>query len=155
MHYGLVYIVDAIAVLILDRFLVRVINNKILSVFEFLALILCFTIYSYENRTLTIDLENKKSNFILVIENPGNLTTDNLSNKFLFDKYISTYRNYIVVDKIDDNTEVIVLSDWDILESYRVDKIKKYPKIRVFSDAMLSTKLVINQHFVDSLVSKR
>ena len=140
--------------LIVDRILVKKIDNKKLSIYELLFLMLAITVYFYQNRTLRVNLENQTVDYLIIIENPGSLTNDNVLNQLPFDKYISTRKNHIIVKNVFDNTDVKTPNSWHNSYFYNVYKFEKYPKVKVFARTQINIDNRINQHFIDSLIEK-
>jgi len=149
------YVLTIIAIVLVDRLVVKFINNKVLSILELFALLLGLTIYFYQNRTFKIEIQNHKSDYILVIENPGNLKNDNYLKEFPFDRFIATNKPYVIIDKMVDNIDVNMLSEWNYSYSYNVYEFEKYPKVKVFANPTFSRKDSITQNFIDSLINIR
>lgn len=140
--------------LIADRILVKKIDNKKLSIYELLFLILAITFYNYQNRTLRVKVENQTVDYLIIIENPGNLTNDKVFNQFPFDNYVSTRKDHIIVKNIFDNTDIKTPNSWQNSYYYNVYKFEKYPKVKVFARTQINIDNRINQHFIDSLIEK-
>lgn len=140
--------------LIIDRVLVKKVDNKKLSVYELLFLILAIAFYFYQNRTLRVNIENQAVDYLIIIENPGNLTNDKALAKLPFDKYVSTRKNHIIVKNVFDNTDVKTPNSWHNSYYYNVYKFEKYPKVKVFAKTQINIDNRINQHFIDSLIEK-
>jgi hypothetical protein len=147
------YVLTILVVLFVDRLVVKFANNKILSIIELFVLLLGLTIHFYENRTLKIKIENHKSDYILIIENPGNLKNDYYLNEFLFNKYIATNKHYVIIDKMVDNIDINMPTEWDYSYSYNVYEFEKYPKVKIFSNPKFTKRDNVTQNFVDSLIN--
>jgi hypothetical protein len=139
---------------ILDRILVRKVNQRKLNLYEFVFILLCFTIFLYKERTLIIDNQNENINFLVVIQNPGNLKSDQYSIEFPFSKKVVTDRDFIIVDNMSDNVHFNIPKSWSESYYYNVYEFEKYPKVNVYAKTDYNIELKINQNFLDSLINK-
>jgi len=149
------YVLAILAVVLVDRFAVKFTSNKTLSFIELFVLLFGLTIHYYQNRTIKIEIENHKSDYMLVIENPGNLKNDYYLKEFPFNRFITTNKNYVIIDKMADNINLNMLSEWNNSYSYNVYEFEKYPKVKVFSNPTFARKDNITQNFIDSLINNR
>lgn len=149
------YVLAILAVVLVDRFAVKFTSNKTLSLIELFVLVFGLTIHYYQNRTIKIEIENHKSDYMLVIENPGNLKNDYYLKEFPFNRFIATNKNYVIIDKMADNINLNMLSEWNNSYSYNVYEFEKYPKVKVFSNPTFARKGNITQNFIDSLINNR
>ena len=139
--------------LLIDRIIVRKISQKKLSIYELVFLVLCITIYSYSERKTIVDIENENVEYLLVIENPGDLTNDKTHLKFPFNKRISTTNGIVIVDKMPKNLEFNINANW-ISYHYKEYEFEKYPKVTLYCKLGLDLIKNINQNFIDSLMNK-
>ena len=65
----------------IDRFLVKKIKPRLVSLFEVVLTILISIILTYNSRQLFIDLRDSKQSFVLVIENTGQLQNSEFKTK--------------------------------------------------------------------------
>ena len=149
----LILIIDFVIfiVLLIDRVIVKKIPPIRLSIYEFVFLILCTTIYLYSQRKIIVDIENENVEYLLVIENPGNLTNDETRREFPFNKRISSRDGVVVVDLEIKNIEFNTNADY-ISYYYKTYEFEKYPKVILF--CWHRKAIDISQNLIDSLMNK-
>jgi|SRR5579871_921060 len=132
---GALIIIDVIVVFVfvlIDRFLVKVIDNKRLSIYEAILLIVAITFYSFKNRTLEVEQLNPNSQFLIVIENNGKLKDDKSEYKFPFNSQIKTNRNFVIYKSLPEDIHIIAPKNWNGSYYYNVYNYSNYPKVVLF-----------------------
>lgn len=118
-----------------DRILVQFLSQKILNLSEVIFLIIAATVYTYKNRAVEIIQLNQESKFLIVIENNGDLKTDNYTYKFPFDKVIRTDKNFVIATDLPENIGIETPEGLEYSYYYNVYHYKNYPKVVLFSYA--------------------
>lgn len=137
----------------IDRFLVNLINPKKLTFVEVVLTIACYFLLIYSSRQLDIDLSNSKQDFVIIIENPGQLTNTQFTTKSLFDKEIKSNENIIVVDKIPSKIDLNQRPiSWNGSHYYNIYSYDKYKKVVLFSNPELNINEHISETFIDSII---
>ncbi len=135
----------------IDRFLVKKIKPRLVSLFEVVLTILISIILTYNSRQLFIDLRDSKQSFVLVIENTGQLQNSEFKTKSLYNREIKTIDNLIIVDRIPKN---ITLKQrpysWNQGHYYYRYSYNKYKNVVLFSNLNIDEK--ISESFIDSIV---
>lgn len=138
----------------IDNFLVKYINHKKLTFYEILTVMLVAIIFVFNSRKVFLDFQHKKTEFVILIENPGNLINSQLIDSTLFDKKINVSKNVLIFDKISSN---IKLSNtpptWDQGFYYNNYSFKKYKKVKLYWNPALNLDKRINDRFIDSLLN--
>lgn len=134
---GGVLILTAVVVtfvfVLIDRFLVRLIDNKRLSIYETILLIIAITFYSFENRTLEIEQLNQNNQFLIVIENNGKLKNDKSEFRFPFNSKIKTNGNFVISKNLPEDIYIIAPKNWNNSYYYNVYYYPNYPKVVLFA----------------------
>jgi hypothetical protein len=137
----------------IDRFLVKLINPKNLTLVEVVLAVACYFLFINSSRQLDIDLSNSKQDFVIIIENPGQLTNTPFTTKSLFDKEIKSNENIIVVDKIPSKIDLNQRPiSWNGSHYYNTYSFDKYKKAVLFSKTDLKRIEHISETFIDSLI---
>jgi hypothetical protein len=140
--------------LLIDRAIVNKISPIRLSIYEFVFLVLCIMIYLHSQRKLIVDIENDNVEYLLVIQNPGNLINNETHLKFPFNKILSTKKSIVIVDKMPKHIDFNVNADWNKSYYYNRYEFEKYPKVTFFCKTSLDFKRDMNQDLIDSLINK-
>ena len=140
--------------LLIDRVIVNKVPPIRLSIYEFIFLVLCITIYLHTQRKTIVDIENENIEYLLVIENPGNLTNNETHWKFPFNKRISTRKSIVIVDKMPKNIDFNINADWNKSYYYNRYEFEKYPKVTFFCKSSIDLKKDMNQNLIDNLINK-
>lgn len=119
--------------LVIDRVLVHVISLKKLNIIEVMFLFIASTIYLYQNRKIEIELLNKNSEFMIVIENNGKLINNYYDCKLPFNKLIKTNENYIIAKNIPQDINIKGDISWKNSYNYNIYNYEKYPKVVLFA----------------------
>lgn len=141
-------------IVIIDRKIVKHVDNKKLSLYELGVLILLLSLYLYNNQQLKISFLNPKDDYVLVVRNPGNLTNDTFKRQFPFNKDISTTNNIIIISKedIDSYYDINLPKSWNGVFYYGIYKFDKYPEVRLYCRPGCYIKDSINNTLIDSLL---
>ena len=139
--------------LLIDRAIVKLISPIRLSIYEFVFLILCITLYLHSQRKLIVDIENENVEYLLVIENPGNLINNETHMEFPFNKRISTKKSIVIVDKMTKNIDFNINADWEKSYYYNRYEFEKYPKVTFYCSSSHDFKRNLNQNLIDSLMN--
>jgi hypothetical protein len=129
----LIAVIIVVVIVVIDRYLARIINTRKLNIYEIIFLILGVILYSFNHRTLEIVELNQKSEFIIVIENPGNLKNDKTEYTFPFKRKIKTDKNFVIANSLPEDIDVIRPKDWENSYFYDIYKYPAYPKVVLFS----------------------
>jgi hypothetical protein len=136
-----------------DRLLVKQINPKKLSLFEVVLTILSCTLLMYSSRQLSIDLGDSKQNFVIIIENNGQLSNTKSTAKSFFDNEIKSTENIIIVDGIPKDIRLNVRPNtWNGGHYYNRYSYDKYGEVILFSNPELKINEQISEAFIDSLI---
>ena len=139
----------------IDRFLVKLINPKKLTFIEVVLTILCYLLIIYSSRQLKINLRESKQEFVIVIENPGQLINTQFATKSLFDKEIKSNENIIVVDEIPNKVDLNERPmSWNSYY-YNIYSYNKYKKVALFSNPELNINERISEKFIDSIIKNK
>jgi len=141
--------------LFIDRALVDKVSPLRLSIYELVFLLLGITVYLYSERTIIVDIKNENSEYLFVIENPGNLENDESVAQFPFNRKIASEKNYVIVDKMANNIDFNINADWDSSYYYNIYEFEKYPRVKFFSKTDLSLIEHINQNLINSLINQK
>ena len=141
--------------LLIDRAIVNKIPPKRLSIYEFVFLVICIMIYSYSQRKLIVDIENDNVEYLLVIENPGDLNNNETHWEFPFNKRISTPKGIVIIDKMTKDIDFKINADWNSSYYYNRYEFEKYPKVIFFCKTSLDFKRDMNQNRIDSLINNQ
>lgn len=117
---------------LIDRILVRFINQKKLNIIELIFLFFVSTIYLYQNRSIEIEPLNQESEFMIVIENNGKLKNDSYKYKIPFKKQIQTHNNFVIVENLTQDIDVKTPNSWNNSYYYNVYNYQEYPKVVIF-----------------------
>ena len=118
--------------LVIDRILVRFINQKKLNIIELIFLLIVSTIYLYQNRSIEIEQLNQESEFMIVIENNGKLENDSYKYKFPFNKKIQTHNNFVIAENLPPDIDVKTPNSWNNSFYYNIYNYQEYPKVVIF-----------------------
>ena len=118
--------------LVIDRILVRFINQKKLNIIELIFLLVVSTIYLYQNRNIEIEQLNQESEFMIVIENNGKLENDSYKYKFPFNKKIQTHNNFVIAENLPQDIDVKTPNSWKNSYYYNIYNYQEYPKVVIF-----------------------
>lgn len=140
--------------LVIDRAIVKLISPLKLSVYEFVFLILGITIYMFSQRKLIVEIENENIEYLLVIENPGDMNNNKSHWEFPFDKRIYTQESIVIVDRINGKVDFNINADWNNSYYYNKYEFEKYPKVKFYCKTNFSLKKELNQNSIDSLMNK-
>lgn len=140
--------------LLIDRAIVNKIPPVRLSIYEFVFLVLCITIYLDSQRKIIVDIENENVEYLLVIENPGNLISDETYWEFPFNKRITTKKSIVVVDKMTKNIDFNINANWNKSYYYNRYEFEKYPRVTFYCKPSLDFKRDMSQNLIDSLMNK-
>lgn len=141
--------------LLIDRVIVNKISPKRLSIYEFFFLVICIMIYYSSQKKLIVDIENDNVEYLLVIENPGNLKNNETHWEFPFNKRISTHKGIVIIDKMTKDIDFNINADWNSSYYYNRYEFKKYPKVTFFCKTSLYFKRDMNQNRIDSLINNK
>jgi hypothetical protein len=141
--------------LLIDRAIVKLIRPIRLSIYECIFLVLCITVYLYSQRKLIVDIENDDVGYLLIIENPGNLISNETHVEFPFNKRISTPKSIVIVDKMTENINFNINADWVKSYYYNRYEFEKYPRVTFFCKTSLDFKGDMSQNLIDSLINKK
>ena len=140
----------------IDRLLVKLINPKKLTYVEVVLTILSYILLIYSSRQLKIDLRNSKQEFVIVIENSGQLINNQYVTKSFFDKEIKSNENIIVVDEIPDKVDLNQRPiSWNGSYYYNIYSFNKYKKVLLFSNPELNINQRISEKFIDSIIKNK
>jgi hypothetical protein len=153
----LVPVLATFIVVIIDRKIVKHIDNKKLSLYELGVLILLISLYLHNNQQLKISFSNPKDDYVLVVQNPGNLINDTFKRQFPFDKDISTTNNIIIVSKedIDSYYDINLPKSWNGVFYYGIYKFDEYPEVRLYCRTGCNIKDSINNTLIDNLLKRK
>ncbi|SDD30764.1 hypothetical protein [Williamwhitmania taraxaci] len=153
----LVPVVATFIVIIIDRKIVRRIDNKKLSLYELGVIILLISLYFYNNQQMKINFLNPKDDYVLVLQNPGNLINDTFKRQLSFNKAISTTSNIIIISKADisSNFEINLPLSWNGVFYYNTYKFENYPEVKLYCRPNCNIKDSINQNIIDSLLKNK
>lgn len=129
----LIAVIIVFVLVVIDRFLARIINTRKLNIYEIIFLILAVLLYSFNHRTLEIVELNQKSEFMIVIENPGNLKNDKIEYVFPLSRKIKTDKNFVIANSLPEDIDVKSPTDWENTYSYDIYNYPAYPKVVLFS----------------------
>ena len=129
----LVGVAVVFVIVLIDRFLVRQINNRKLSIYETILLTIFIAFSLFKSRTLEIEQLNPNSQFLIVIENNGKLKEDKSEYKFPFNAKIKTNREFVIYKNIPDDIDITVPKGWNNSYYYNVYNYKNYPKVVLFA----------------------
>lgn len=118
--------------LVIDRILVRFINQKKLNIIELIFLLVVSTVYLYKNRSLEIEQLNQESEFMIVIENNGKLENDSYKYKFPFNKKIQTHNNFVIAENLPQEIDVKTPNSWNNSYYYNIYNYQEYLKVVIF-----------------------
>jgi len=141
--------------LVIDRAIVKLISPLKLSIYEFVFLILGITIYMYSQRKIIVEIESENIEYLLVIENPGNLINNKIHWEFPFDQRIYTKESIVIVDKIIGNVDFNIHADWNNSYYYNKYEFEKYPEVKLYCRTNFALKKDLNQKMIDSLMNKK
>jgi len=141
-------------VLLIDRALVKRIAPLRLSIYELIFLIVSTSIYFYSQRKIIVDIKDSSIDFLLIIENPGNLTNNETQLEFPFNKRISTNESIVIVDNMTKNIDFNINAGWNKSYYYNRYEFDKYPKVKFFCKTSLDFKRDISENLIDSLMNK-
>ena len=152
----LIIIADIIVFIIfrVDRVLAKKIQPVRLSFYELGILIIGISIYIYSNRKIIVEIENEKVEYLLVIENPGDLENDKTTIEFPINKKILTKRNTVIVNKMVKDIDFIIEADWNNSYYYKTYRFEKYPRVKLFCKSNNAIRKDLNQNLIDSLIIK-
>jgi len=146
--FSLVYFVD--------RFMVTRLNNKLLTLLELALTLILSTVFLYASRQLDLDLSDSPQDFVLVIQNTGQLESSNLTNKSLFNKEMHSTENIVIVDAIPRNIRLIKRPNrWNGAHYYNRYSLDKYNEVILFSRPDLNISGRISDAFIDSLIESK
>lgn len=139
--------------LLIDRAIVKIIPPIRLSIYEFAFLVLGITIYLYSQRRTFVDINNEKVEYLLIIENPGNLICDETQLEFPFNKRISTPKGIVIVDKMTKNIDFNINADWNKSYYYNRYEFEKYPRVTFYCKPNTNFKTNMSENLIDSLIN--
>lgn len=140
----------------IDRVLANHINNKLLTLIEFVLFLAGSLLFMYSSRELNIDLDGSKQNFVLIVQNTGDLVNTASTSKSLFDKEVKTTENLIIVDQIPKATKLIKRpASWQHSNYYNLYSLGKYKKVVLYSDADHDIDKKMTESFIDSIIESR
>jgi hypothetical protein len=91
----------AFFVLVLDRNCSKKISTSKLNLIEISLLILIFVIYSYSEKHININQEDKNIDYFILIENNGKLNNSEFQYSFPFDKSAVLKENICIINTVD------------------------------------------------------
>lgn len=142
------YVIVAGILVLIDRLLVRRFSLLKINIVESFISFMVIYLYLFGQSNLTVNITNENIDYLLVIENPGNLENDKLNNFIPRNMSIDTDRNYVIIDHMPNEVEYSTSSDWDGVFYYNTFESKKYQKVRLYS----KNKMVVTEEFIDSLI---
>ena len=148
---ALITVLSAVLLIFVDRICLKFISLRKLNLLELIITITVFVLYIYSNTNLTVNITNPNINYLLVIENPGNLKSDKLKSAIPNNMKISTNKNYVIVEKMPDEVEYTTSADWNGNFYYNIYEFEQYKSVHMFS----KNKMKINENFIDSLLNEK
>jgi|GEM_PF-1895432 len=142
-------------ILLIDRALVKRISPIKLSIAEFLFFVVCFILWTYNTRTLVVDITDTKEDYVLIVENNGKLVNSVLNRTSFFGKEIKTSDNLIIVDETPNIELHRRPTLWGGSHYYGVYSYDKYKKVVVYSNSELDMNKKMSEMFVDSLIESK
>ncbi len=144
-----------LVIIIIDRAIVQIINPRKLSFLDLFVIFLFISFYVYNQKTLIIDIENEEIEYLIILENPGNLQNTKSSYKFPFDKKLTTNKNFIIVNKVFDNIEHHTKAGWENSYYYNKYTFEKYPVVKLYSNTKLNIDKEMSEEFIDRLINNK
>ena len=139
----------------LDRLLVRRISPVKLSIGELLFILICFLLINYSSRRLFIDISDSKENYVIIVENNGQLENSNLNSISLFNNEIKTTDNVIIVDRMPNTNLDKKPSFWGNSHYYNKYSYDKYENVVLFSNPVININDRMSETFIDSLIENK
>ena len=146
-----VYVFVAVVLLLFDRQLVKRISLLKVNIIELFISLVVICFYLFSNPQLIVNITNENIDYLLVIENPGNLENDKLNNFIPSNRSIDTDKNYVIIKKTPKEIEFSTSADWDGVFYYNTFEFEKYQKVTLFS----KYKMEVTEKFIDSLISNK
>lgn len=145
------YLIAAGILVYFDRVFVRRISLLKVNILELFIsfVIICFYLSAKSN--LKVNITDENIDYLLIIENPGNLENDKLNSIIPRDMNIDTDRNYIIIDEMPDNVDCIISASWSRNFYYKTFEFEKYQKVKLYS----KNKMIVSEEFIDSLIAKK
>jgi len=143
------YVIAAGILIFFDRLLVKRISLLKINIIELFISFVVIFFYLYTKSNLIVNITNENIEYLLVIENPGNLENDKLDNFIPMNMSINTDKNYVIVDKMPNEVEYSTSAAWDGVFYYNTFEFEKYQKVKLYS----KNKMVITEEFIDSLIA--
>jgi hypothetical protein len=138
-----------------DRLLVNYYSPITLSIAELAFTIICFFLINYSKRQLLIDISDSKENYVIIIENNGQLENNQLNSISLFDRDIKTTNNLVIVNRLS-NTELEEKpSFWGHSYYYNKYSFDKYEKVVLYSNPRINMNGKMTETFLDSLIESK
>jgi hypothetical protein len=139
----------------LDRLLVKKITPIKLSIAELSFTLICFLLINYSSRELLIDITDSKENYVIIIENNGQLENSKLRSTSFFDNEIVTTDNLIIVNRMPKTTLDRKPSFWGNSHYYNKYSFGKYDKVVLYSNPELNMSNRMSEEFIDSLIERK
>ena len=146
---SIIIVISAIFLISIDRISLKFLSIRKLNLIEIIICVIIITTYIYSNTYLTVNITNPNVNYLLVIENPGNLKNDKLISAIPHKLKINTEKDYVIVKNMPDEIVYTTSANWDRSFYYKKYKFDKYKNVQLFS----KNKMQINQEFIDSLIN--
>ena len=146
-----VSVIVAGVLVFIDRLLVRRFSLLKINIIELFILFTVSYFYLFAQSNLTVNITNENIDYLLVIENPGNLENDKLNNFIPRNMSIDTDRNYVIIDEMPNEVEYSTSAAWDGVFYYNTFEFEKYQKVRLYS----KNKMVVTEEFIDSLITNK
>jgi hypothetical protein len=148
MYIGIVYSID--------RFLIKHMKLKLLSILEVLLFVICSIAFAYSSREISVNLKQSNNDFVLVVENPGDLVNTEATSASFFNKEFNTTENLIIVSRITTKTSIISRPEsWNETNYYNVYTFNKYKKVILFSNPECKMDKKMTELFVDSIIESK
>lgn len=143
----------------LDRMLVKFIDYKKLSYYELVASLILIILTLYSFRTYRIDISNSKHDYVIVVENPGDVDNTNFNATSFFDREYKSTEEIITMNHIPNNlVRLEHPKNWDS-NIYDILHFKKYGKVIIFynADEKISQHVtkIVTEKLIDSLIENR
>ena len=145
------YVIAAAVLIFFDRLLARRISLLKLNIIELFISIVVTYFYLFGNSHLIVNITNENIDYLLVIENPGNLENDKLNNFIPRNMSIATDRNYVIVDEMPNEIEYSTSAAWNGVFYYNTFEFEKYKKVKLYS----KNKMVVTEDLIDSLITNK
>lgn len=145
------YVVAAVVLISLDRLFVKRISLLKINIIELLMTTVMLFFYLSAKSNLTVNITDKNIDYLLVIENPGNLENDDVSTFIPRDMKLNTDRNFVIIEEMPDNVDYKTSASWNGNFYYKTFEFEKYKKVKLYS----KRKMMVTEEFIDSLIRKK